>query len=370
MQANIFGGFEMSETEISKAAKTLSKLGASKGGLARAEKMTSEQRSEVASRAATVRWNIPRAEHIGEIHIGDMRFPCSVLSDGTRILTQTDFMEGMGMYYSGWVARSKAKNESSADTPHFLAFKSLEPFISQHLGDLQSVTVKYRTKERNRLVHGIKAEIIPKICEVWLDADKHGKLGSRQKQIAQKADIIIRTLAHVGIIALIDEATGYQEVRDRHALQEILDKYLRKEFAAWAKCFPEEFYKQIFRLRQWQWRGMKVNRPQIVAHYTKDLVYARLAPGILTELEARNPKNEKGHRRAPHYWWLTEDVGHPALAQLLFGVIGLMRIAENWDEFMRMVDKAYPRRGDTLQLELFQNDEFYIPTQPIIAVAK
>src|SRR5215467_8975128 len=116
------------------------------------------------------------------------------------------------------------------------------------------------------------------------DADRYGKLGPRQKTIAEKADLIIRTLAHIGIIALIDEATGYQEVRDRQALQEILDKYLRKEFAAWAKCFPEEFYKQIFRLRQWQWRGMKVNRPQIVAYYTKDLIYARLAPGILTEL--------------------------------------------------------------------------------------
>jgi hypothetical protein len=360
----------MSRTEISKAAKTLSKLGSSKGGLARAERMTPEERKEVASKAASVRWGIPRAEHVGEIHIGDMHFPCSVLSDGTRILTQTDFMQGMGMYYSGWVAQSKAKKESSADTPHFLAFKSLEPFIDQHLGDLQSIVVKYRTKEKNRLAHGIKAEIISKICEVWLDADKHGKLGSRQKQIAQKADIIIRSLAQVGIIALIDEATGYQEVRDRHALQEILDKYLRKEFAAWAKCFPEEFYRQIFRLRQWEWRGMKVNRPQIVAHYTKDLIYARLAPGILKELEIRNPRDEKGHRKAPHYWWLTEDVGHPALAQLLFGVIGLMRAADTWDAFMTMINRSYPRRGDTLQLDLFLNDEFYVMTQGIMAVAK
>lgn len=363
-------GISMSTTEVSKAAKVLSKLGASKGGKARAANLTPEQLKENASNAALARWGIPSADHVGEIHIGDLHFPCSVLSDGTRILTQTDFMDGMGMYYSGWVARSKAKKESSAETPHFLAFKSLEPFIDRHLGDLQSIVVKYRTKDKNRLAHGIKAEIIPKICEVWLDADKHGKLGSRQKQIAQKADIIIRNLAHVGIIALIDEATGYQEVRDRRALQEILDKYLRKEFAAWAKCFPEEFYRQIFRLRQWQWRGMRVNRPQIVAHYTKDLVYARLAPGILKELEIRNPKNEKGHRKAPHYWWLTEDIGHPALAQLLFGVIGLMRIAEGWDEFMKMVDKAYPRRGETLQLDLFQNDEFYVLTQGVMAVAK
>jgi hypothetical protein len=244
------------------------------GGLARAEKLTPEQRSEIGRLGAAAKWGIPRADHVGEIQIGDMHFPCSVLSDGTRILTQTDFMEGMGMYYSGWVAQSKAKNESYADTPHFLAFKSLGPFISKHLGDLRSITVKYRTKERNRLAHGIKAEIIPKICEVWLDADKEGKLRSRQKQIAQKAEFIIRALAHTGIIALIDEATGYQEVRDRHALQEILDKYLRKEFAAWAKCFPEAFYRHIFRLRHWEWKGMKVNRPQIVAHYTKDLIYS------------------------------------------------------------------------------------------------
>lgn len=360
----------MSEAEVSKAAKTLSKLGASKGGLARAEKMTPEERKEVASKAANIRWGTPRAEHVGEIHIGDMHFPCSVLSDGTRILTQTDFMDGMGMYYSGWVARSKLKNESSAAIPHFLAFKSLEPFIYRHLGDLQSIVVKYRTKERNRPAHGIKAEIIPKICEVWLDADEHGKLGTRQKQIAQKAKILMRALAHVGITALVDEATGYQEVRDRRALQEILDKFLLKEFAAWAKRFPNEFYQQIFRLRNWQWRGMKVNRPQIVAHYTKDLVYARLTPGILKELEIRNPKDERGHRKARHHQFLTEEIGHPALAQHLYGVLGLMRIAETWEEFMKMVDRAYPRRGDTLQLSLFEDDEFYQTSQRALAVAK
>src|SRR3989442_3023134 len=139
-----------------------------------------------------------------------------------------DSISGNLGYYSGWVAQSKAKNESSADIPHFLAFKSLEPFIDKHLGDLQSIAVKYRTK-KGSLAHGIKAEIIPKICEVWLDADKHGRLGSRQKQIAQKADIVIRNLAHVGIIALIDEATGYQEVRDRHALQRSEERRVGKE---------------------------------------------------------------------------------------------------------------------------------------------
>ena len=159
----------------------------------------------------------------------------------------------------------------------------------------------------------------------------------------------MRGLATIGIIALVDEATGFQETRDRMALQAILDKFLRKEFAAWAKRFPDEFYKQIFRLRGWEWRGMKINRPQVVAHYTKDLVYERLLPGILAQLEERNPKDERGHRKGRHHQLLTDDVGHPALAQHLYAVITLMRTEDNWDDFRRCLDVALPRQGDNLK---------------------
>ena len=166
----------------------------------------------------------------------------------------------------------------------------------------------------------------------------------------------MRGFARVGIIALVDEATGYQELRDRAALQEILDRYLRKEFAAWAKTFPDEFYREIFRLRGWVWRGMRVNRPQCVAAYTKNLVYARLAPRILKELEERNP-SINGRRKSKHFQWLTEDIGHPVLAQHLHAIIGLMRVADEWSGFMKMVNRAFPKRGDSLQMPLFTGDD-------------
>jgi hypothetical protein len=67
--------------------------------------------------------------------------------------------------------------------------------------------------------------------------------------ISRHDDIVMRGLARVGIVALIDEATGYQEVRDRKALQSILNSilnaFLRKELAAWALRFPKEFYEQV-----------------------------------------------------------------------------------------------------------------------------
>ena len=152
--------------------------------------------------------DIPVAVCSGVLDIGDLSFPCSVLSDGTRILTQSEFMRGMGMYYSGWVAK-----HGPADLPHFLAFKSLLPFINKHLGSLQSITMKYRT-ERGSLADGIRAETIPKMCDVWIDANEKVGLGSRQKKIAAKALLLVRSLAHVGIISLVDEATGYQSVRN------------------------------------------------------------------------------------------------------------------------------------------------------------
>ena len=170
--------------------------------------------------------------------------------------------------------------------------------------------------------------------------------------------MLMRGLARVGIIALIDEATGYSEVRDRRALQAILDTFLRKALAAWAKRFPDEFDRHIFRLRQWEWDGMSVKRPHAVARYTNDIVYARLAPGILEELQARNPTDERGRRKAKHHQWLTDDVGHPALAQHLYAVIGLMMASGSWQQFMTMLDMAFPKRGDTLMLPFMAEVEF------------
>ena len=237
--------------------------------------------------------------------------------------------------------------------PFFLQAEVLKPFISDEL-KVSTTPVLYRGKTGQRSV-GYDAMLLPMVCEVYLrfrDASlaSAGKVPAQYAHIVQACDALMRGLAAVGIVALVDEATGYQETRDKQALRMLLDQYLRKELAAWAKRFPDEFYQNIFRLRGWTWKGMSVNRPQAVAQYTKDLVYARLAPGILKELEARTPRDESGNRKAKLHQWLTEDVGHPALAQHLHAVVGLMRVSSTWDQFMNMMDVAFPKKGETLLL--------------------
>ncbi|MGP0070860.1 MAG: P63C domain-containing protein [Bryobacteraceae bacterium] len=293
--------------------------------------------------------NPVRAAHEGTLTIGTEKIACAVLEDGTRVLSEREVTKSLGGKRGGshWLRKG-----AGAELPVYLSASNLTPFIDDDLASALKSPLFYTPKDGGPTAHGLKAENYTKICDVWLKARAAKALRASQLHIAEKCEILIRSLAGVAIAALVDEATGFQAIRDRNALQEILDRFLNKELAAWAKRFPDEFYQQIFRLRGWQWKGMDVNRPQVVAHYTKDLVYDRLAPGILAELEARNPKDARGRRKGKHHQWLTEDVGHPALAQHLYAIIGLMRVSTTWDQFYEFVQRAYPKRGETLFLPL------------------
>ena len=289
---------------------------ASKGGKARARALTAEERRRIAVAAAESRWGkkLPVAQYPGTLKIGDLEFDCAVLSDGkTRLITQSDFMEGMGMYYSGWVAKNRSEEDRAADTPHFLSFKSLKPYVDRHLGDLPSIIIKYRNA-RGNVAHGIRAEIIPKICDVWIDADEEGTLGARQKQIAAKARILMRALAHVGIVALVDEATGFQAMRDQDALAKYLEQYVTKEFRQWVRTFPRSFFRELCRLKGVPFpEDMRL--PRYFGHIINDVVYDRLAPGLRRALEGKNPtEGPNNRRRKKHHQMANLGCGEPPIA--------------------------------------------------------
>jgi hypothetical protein len=282
----------------------------------------------------------PLAEHAAPLKIGDIEFECAVLEDGRRIISETKFMEAMGMYRSGAV--SVRRKDAGAHIPLFIAHKNLRPFAEKHLGSVHFEMIPYRN-ERGNVGMGIPAEILPKVCEIWMDAEKAHVLGPRQRIIAQNAEILLRGFAHVGIIALIDEVTGYQYFRRRTALEEILERFIAQEFKKWAKRFPDDFYREMFRLWGWEYHEDTVRRTPLVGKLTQDFVYDRLAPGVRQELDRKNPKDPRGRRRHKHHQWLTEDVGDPRLREHLASVIALMRASDKREDFLRMLNRSLPR---------------------------
>lgn len=323
------------------------------GGEARKKALTAEQLKDSAQRAALRRWHpdVVPATHEGKIKLGDREIPCAVLQGEIRVISERETTRILGGKRGGSHWKRIKDNAVGADLPVYLSATNLTPFISN---DLRAALkpVEYLPLNGGTIGHGMRAELLPEVLKVFRNAKLAGALHASQMRLAEEAELILESLEKLSMIALVDEATGYQDVRARDALQAILDGFLRKSFAAWSKRIPDDFYKEIYRLRGWDWPGMQVNRFQVVGRYTTDIIYKRLAPGIQEELDRRNPKDSKGNRAVKHHTWLTEDIGHPALASHMHAVLALMRASKNWDQFKTLINTAFPIQGSHVQFEL------------------
>ena len=190
--------------------------------------------------------------------------------------------------------------------------------------------------------------------DMYLRAKDAGALLPSQAHLADTAYSIIRSVAKVGIVALIDEATGFQEIREKDALRLFLEKFLRDDYASWSKKFPDEYYREIYRLNNWEWKVDQSSGKRIyysvIERWTNDIIYSRLGPKVLEELKIRNPKTSRGSRLVKHHQWLSADLGHPKLNDHFSGILALMRSTEDggWADFLRKVRRAYPAFGDQL----------------------
>lgn len=298
-----------------------------------------EVRRNIGRHGAEARWGgrdkLPKVTHNGTLVIGEIEIPCSVLSDGTRLITQRGFMGAMG--YSGG---RKPKSEGDRHIPIFLDHNSIKPLIinEENMPDTPVCFVA----SNGAKAYGYKAELLPRVCDIFMEARKQGLLPKNQMHIAERAEILVRALAQVGIVALIDEATGYQETRARNALHELLSKYLSEERLAWARTFPDEFYKQIYRLRGWEWSG-KNAKPPLVGKLTNEVVYERLPEGVLQALKELNPVDADTKRRKhKHHQFLSTNIGQPDLNKYITQLVPVMRLCQTWEELIEKIEVALP----------------------------
>lgn len=333
----------------------LAKRGASRGGIARAESLTPETRRDIARLAAEKRWelhgpSLPRETHAGVLKIGDRQLPCSVLNNGLRVFSSAGLSRAIG-------SRKKGLNvppgEGSPQLPPFLASSTIRPFIPDDLMAPLISPVRYKLR-KGGFALGYEATLLPRICGVIMDADKAGAISARQRHLVETAGLLLRGFAHVGIVALVDEATGYQAERARDELNKILEAYIAKELLPWTKRFPDEFFRQLHRIYNWQYREGQL-RPKYVGKLVNRLVYQPLPPGVLNELRMLNPPNEKGYRKYRHHQFLTEEIGNPHLNKQIIEVTTLMRISDDKNMFRALFERAFPSRGQ--QLSLYEPDK-------------
>jgi hypothetical protein len=316
------------------------------GGIARAQALSPARRHEIARRAAAARWGTLREaiSQEGVLKLGGVELQCYVLDDETRVLARAAFVRAMGR--TGKVKGGR-RFDGEFGTPVFLSAENLKPYFPNGLEEnSKPLLFTYRGTE----MIGYRAELLPDVCDIFADAERAGILRANQKHIAEACRLLSRGLTRVGIIGLVDEATGWQRERAADALARILEEFIAKELQPWVKTFPEEYYEHLFRLRGLIFPTDSVSRPQYFGHITNDIIYKRLAPGILDELRKVTPKTPRGRRQHQYFRRLTDDRGHPKLKEHLAAVTAVMMLSENYEDFVAKLDRVKPRYGETLML--------------------
>lgn len=284
------------------------------------------------------------------LQIGEVSLECYVLEDGTRVFSGSGLQKALrfpasagGSALMNMLNTGDLKNHINSEI--LAKIDSRKEFERPGAGGSVSKT------------YGYDATVLVDICNLLIECNYAGILTPKQQEYARQAQIIISSVAKVGIIGLIDEVTGYNQHKNRakDELQKFLSSFLREDSAKWVKTFDDSFFEAIYKMRGWSW-DYTTKHPGVVGKWINDIVYERLGPMVLTELRDLNPITEKGHRAKKHHQFLSEAVGVPRLKSYLEAAKALAIVSDyDWDKFMRMMDKAYPK--DHQQLSLLIEEE-------------
>jgi len=330
---------------------------AAKGGQARASVLTPEERKSIARTAARARWGsrneqasespdqtpktlakeekpdsdseLPIALFPGKLSIGGTQFAVYVLDNGKRVMAQREVVRVLTGQIKGGLER-------------YLQSQNLQPYIDSD--KITKQAIQFRIPGTQYKGNGYEATLLLDICDGYLRARDARVLVSSQDDLAKQAEIITRACAKVGIIALIDEATGYQEFRKKQELHLKLQAFIAEDLQDWALMFPQEFWFELARLEGIHYSPR--SRPLRWGRYIMAFVYDAVDGDVGKKLREKNPEPHFGQN---HHQWLKE-FGKQKVHDQIERVTTIMKLCDNMDDFRQKFAKVFKKTAISDQL--------------------
>ncbi len=277
---------------------------------------------------------IPKAKWMGTLPIGDAELPVFVLDNGVRVMSRTG------------VTGLLTDKKGGGNLESYLRIEALEMYLPPNLPGL---SIEFELEGVvNKKVGGFSAETFIEICRAYVRAlsDKALKTDT-QREIAIRASMFLASCAKVGLIALIDEATGYQYDRAADALKVKLKAFLSEEMRDWERTFPNELWIEFGRLTNW--KGSVTQRPKYWGHLVRELVYTYLDPDVAKWLKENKPQPRHGRN---WHQWLSEQYGLQKLIQHIYILIGVAKACHDMRELREKMAEMYGRGPVQLTLYL------------------
>jgi len=303
-------------------------------------------KKEIKETNKSVGKRIPRATFSGTLEVGDASLSCYVLEDGRRIFSSRGIIESLGY-------------KVNANANEIFNNRTLQPYLLAHGNPYDEAYLTDFVTDRGTKAKGLDVEKFMDICHAYSEALESGELEGRNDVAARHANAIIRATSKIGIIALVDEATGYQYARAEDALQFKLKLYLADEMRAWEKTFPDELWRQFAKLTNFSGEIIK-NRPLYWGYLVMEYIYRCLDPEVADYLKHNKPPARKGSN---YHQWFNDDFGYKKLNEHINQVIGMARACETMEEFKKKMD--YEFKGKPLQLDFFANTPIEKAEKPL-----
>ena len=297
---------------------------------------------------------IPTAIFSGVLELDEAELPCYVLDDGRRVFSTRGVLKSLTYSEAG-----KARQ--------FMENKSIMPYLkgngepnSSRGKDIELITFDTGASGFASTAQGLDVEQFMDICHAYSEAFDAGVLPTgKQEEVARRANAIIRASSKIGIIALVDEATGYQYIRKEDELQFKLKLYLAEEMRGWERTFPSELWIEWARLTDWSGDPTK-NRPRYWGYLVMSLIYQYLDPDVAKYIKENKPKPRKGQN---YHQWFNDDYGAKKLVEHINRVIGMSQGCDTMDELKKKMEHVYG--GKPLQLELFMEKPAAAHEEPL-----
>jgi P63C domain len=323
--------------------------GRAKGGIARAQNLTLEQRREIGRKGALARWGdptnttkLPQAICEGSLDLGVVELDSYVLKDRRRVFHKRNMADAIGLKSQGGNVFLRTINS-----------KGLGSLIPDKIKDKMNNPIVFRTPS-GAVAHGFEGTDLIEVCDAIWEARKQGKLTTSQHLIGIQAEIIIRSVAKVGIIALIDEATGYIKDKGKEEYREFYKQFVREEARQYEKEFPDQLFDVIYELYHIT-RKHKNKHPQFFGHFIRKYIYKPLANSngaVLEMIDEKNPVVYTSGGRKYKIFQFLEEIGTSALRSQIWQVIGIGNATRSKQSFDKAFAKAFPQSGD--QPNLFE----------------
>ena len=267
--------------------------------------------------------DMPKALYRGVLTIGDQDIPVYVLDNGMRVLSQRGAIKSIAGVDTG----------SAAD---YWGIAAVKAYLNKELSAAENIV--FSIPGNPNPSRGVAAETFIDICQAYVKALRADELPTaRQRTIATGCSLFLAACATVGLLALIDEATGYQYDRPEDALQVKLALFLEKEMRDWEKTFPDELWVQFGRLTNWS--GAIHSRPKYWGILVNELIYYYLDADVSEWLRTNAPKPKHGQN---YHQWLSSQYGLKRLMEHIWMVIG---IASTCRSMMELKEKVAEKFG-------------------------